>query len=796
MADTVRFESRVQFLDRVMTTAQDVSPESIVKQVVSVPGAKTGSLTSRVDSNSGTLTLASGHGITTGARIDVYWAGGARYGMVAGTVAGTSVPVNGGLGDNLPAESTALTAASPRVINFAIVGDYVSGLALATTHRGTVVIASAAGVPLLTRLFDGAGVYKWSGNEPDPNPLAGVTAALAYLSHAATTAKQMTAVAAINPSAVASVPPTIIMPEDAVVDENNSVVITGITIVDPDGTPQVVTLAVTHGTTTLGQTTGLTFTTGDGTADATMAFSGTLANVNAALASLTYTPTADYFGSASITVTTLDTSGLGATATLPIEVTETPNDPPSLTMWGDEDCEEAGGTVQLDNAFTVADADDATLEVTIDVQGGDDATLTLAGTTGLTFTVGDGTADTAMTFSGTPSAINTALRGSVFTAGPESEATQEAAILVTVSDGTNTPVEGETAVFIVEAPPAEPPVLANVTGTTTYDHAYDGTPIAPALTIASDTDITGATVVLSGGDSTGDRAIDSEANGTGWSLNGITWAWNNGTRTLTGTGTASAAEYQAQLRTMKYDVPNAISAPGVDRTATFTVSNIAGASNQQARTITGVVYFSGDLGQWNWLGIQDPPIPMAAGQASYDGADVPLFSAINAAAVNQTKRLRHVEGDSEADAFEGHGGRMASIQDETSYWSIYWVDGEGAAYEDEPGGTKGLSITSPPVPSPPGDLTQNNGLISDPITEVGFTFTPGGDAHLTRVQYRIGAGEWIDLTTIGIEDPAEIMITGLDPETAGEVRIRSEAGGWRFSDWVTEGFLTDPEEPE
>ena len=44
-----------------------------------------------------------------------------------------------------------------------------------------------------------------------------------------------------------------------------------------------VTLTATNGTITLSQTTGLSFTAGDGTADATMTFTGTIADINTAL---------------------------------------------------------------------------------------------------------------------------------------------------------------------------------------------------------------------------------------------------------------------------------------------------------------------------------------------------------------------------------------------------------------------------------------------------------------------------------------------------------------------------------
>ena len=77
-------------------------------------------------------------------------------------------------------------------------------------------------------------------------------------------------------------------------DEDGSVAITGmsiagLSIVDPDaalapGSIYVVTLSAGHGTLTVG-TAELGFAAGDGTSDATMTFHGTLADINAALAS-------------------------------------------------------------------------------------------------------------------------------------------------------------------------------------------------------------------------------------------------------------------------------------------------------------------------------------------------------------------------------------------------------------------------------------------------------------------------------------------------------------------------------
>jgi hypothetical protein len=72
------------------------------------------------------------------------------------------------------------------------------------------------------------------------------------------------------------------------------------------------TLSVTQGTLTLAQTTGLSFTTGDGTADATLVFTGTAAAINAALDGLVYTPTAGYVGSDALAITVSDQGNTGS----------------------------------------------------------------------------------------------------------------------------------------------------------------------------------------------------------------------------------------------------------------------------------------------------------------------------------------------------------------------------------------------------------------------------------------------------------------------------------------------------
>src|SRR5206468_4212590 len=100
-----------------------------------------------------------------------------------------------------------------------------------------------------------------------------------------------------------------------------------------------VTLTVTHGTLTLGNTANLSFLTGTGTADATMTFTGTVADVNTALTNLRFTPAAGYRGPAALAIATDDLGNTGAGGpltdadTVLLDITPI-NDAPTLALPG------------------------------------------------------------------------------------------------------------------------------------------------------------------------------------------------------------------------------------------------------------------------------------------------------------------------------------------------------------------------------------------------------------------------------------------------------------------------------
>ncbi|MFM2477038.1 Ig-like domain-containing protein [Celerinatantimonas sp. MCCC 1A17872] len=117
-----------------------------------------------------------------------------------------------------------------------------------------------------------------------------------------------------------------VLPTIDVFDEDEPLIFaealgTAISIGDIDGSIAEVTLSVPVGTLTLAQTTGLTISQGDGVNDSNLTMSGSIADINAALDGLVYTPDADYNGPVTLTIGLTDTlMDLPITLELPLGI--------------------------------------------------------------------------------------------------------------------------------------------------------------------------------------------------------------------------------------------------------------------------------------------------------------------------------------------------------------------------------------------------------------------------------------------------------------------------------------------
>ena len=107
--------------------------------------------------------------------------------------------------------------------------------------------------------------------------------------------------------------------------EDQSTSISGLHISDASEKQITVTLTATS-TVTLNSTVGLTFTSGTGTADHSMTFSGSMTDVNAALASLTYTPSQEHFGTGHVHYTISDGNDT-IEGDIAVNITDIPDNP-------------------------------------------------------------------------------------------------------------------------------------------------------------------------------------------------------------------------------------------------------------------------------------------------------------------------------------------------------------------------------------------------------------------------------------------------------------------------------------
>lgn len=164
--------------------------EGNVGQSVTVAAAQSGTLSTRTNNTDGTLTLGTGHGITTGAKIDLYWATGRRYNVTVGTVATNSVPISSGSGDNLPLATTAVTAAVRTVIDADFVGDYAYAMAAQCAKRAHVDFLEGSTIRLSVDILPGES-WSWLVGGTAVNPLTGYAISSITATHSDTSAAEV-----------------------------------------------------------------------------------------------------------------------------------------------------------------------------------------------------------------------------------------------------------------------------------------------------------------------------------------------------------------------------------------------------------------------------------------------------------------------------------------------------------------------------------------------------------------------------------------------------------------------------
>lgn len=225
------------------------------------------------------------------------------------------------------------------------------------------------------------------------------------------------------------------------------------------------------------------------------------------------------------------------------------------------------------------DAGSNPVEVTITADLG--GTVTLGSTGGLTLTAGTGTGDTVVTFRGLVANVNAALNGLRYQPGSGYSGT--ASLTVTTSDLGATGTGGTQAdtdiVTITISPNVAATAALSVAGIT-FTEGATALALDTGLTVSDpdDTHLTGARVRFGGGYQNGqDELLFTDQSG-------ITGTWNATTGALYLSGTASLADYQNALRSVRYR--NTSEAPSTaQRTLSFDLDDGSGGGAASSLTV-------------------------------------------------------------------------------------------------------------------------------------------------------------------------------------------------------------------
>ena len=344
-----------------------------------------------------------------------------------------------------------------------------------------------------------------------------------------------------------------------------------------------------------------------GTGTLTLSGSATLAVYQAALRTVSYVNTSNDPNTAARTVTWIGNDGTAASTgvTSSIAVTAV-NDPPVVTAGATLNYTENQAATAIDATITVTDPDNANLasataQITAGYQNGSDALNCPAGCGGLTSTFTPATGTLSLSGSATVAAYQAALRSVTFANTSEDPNTAMRTVTWIGNDGAaaSTPVTSTVNVTAVN----DPPVLT-AGATLNYTENQAATPIDGTITVVDPDNgtLASATVQITAGYQDGADLLDCPT-GCG----GLTAIFTPATGTLSLSGSASLAAYQALLNSVTYvntsDDPN---------TATRTVTWIGNDGVVASTPVTSTIHVTA---------VNDAPVLTAGGTLSYTEND-------------------------------------------------------------------------------------------------------------------------------------------------------------------------------
>lgn len=144
--------------------------ESVFKP--SIPAAITATLSTRTDNDTGILTVATGHGITTSDKLSLFWNGGYKNNVTVTATTSTTISIDLGTGDNLPVLNASLNVGKEEEHTLTIDGDLLTVLAIDSANRSTIHFRDSDDDSLLVYSIQANEGPIWVEGMGQVNPLA------------------------------------------------------------------------------------------------------------------------------------------------------------------------------------------------------------------------------------------------------------------------------------------------------------------------------------------------------------------------------------------------------------------------------------------------------------------------------------------------------------------------------------------------------------------------------------------------------------------------------------------------
>lgn len=138
-----------------------------------LPAALSGTLTTRTDADTGVITLAEGHGITDADTVNVFSAGAVQYGCTVTAYDSTTISIDLGSGDDLPAQDTTVLVAKQVEIESVFDGDDVAMIVAMANLRAHIEFQEAGGTSILGVELTANEPWQWLSSQGLANPLTG-----------------------------------------------------------------------------------------------------------------------------------------------------------------------------------------------------------------------------------------------------------------------------------------------------------------------------------------------------------------------------------------------------------------------------------------------------------------------------------------------------------------------------------------------------------------------------------------------------------------------------------------------